>query len=366
MKKTGKLVSLLLCITMILVSFVSVWADTSFSDVSSDYWAAEHIKNASDAGIIYGYTDGTFRPKNDVNKQEALAMLYRVLRGASLLETDADLSADYAAQLDGFAFSGNTGLRMPAAYFFETSVLESADLEASGGAKLAAPRELIAVWAAKAMGYAIAPLSALGYGDTASIEAAYFPYVDALYRYGIMVGGTDGNFMPKNGVVRAEMAAIAVRMLKAAPSTITTPETKATALVEISGTVSIVNTTRRTIAVSSSAGTKTLHIKDGATIFLDGEAADISALSGLVDEEVSFSCVIGGADSVIVQTCPTAISGTVEEIRTLDDCSVVTIALRGGRTASYIYDADVVQGDIPSAGQSVEFISDGCQLLEII
>ena len=365
MKKSAKLVSLLLSVLLVAASFVCSWADTSFSDVSEGYWAAEHIKNASAAGIIYGYTDGSFKPKNDVNKQEALAMLYRVLRGASLLKTDADLSADYASKLDGFGFSGNTGLRQPAAYFFEHSVLDDADLQASGGAKLAAPRELIAVWAAKAMGYDISPLSVLGYNDTASIEAPYMPYIDALYRYGIMVGGTDGNFSPKNGVVRAEMAAIAVRLLKAAPDTKTSPQTKDTALAGVSGTINLVNTNRRTLAVETASGTKTLHIKDTAAIILDGEAAEISALSSLVGSGVSFSCVIGGADSVIVQTAPVVNSGTVSEVKDLNDCTVVTVALRSGKEASFIYDSRSTEGDIPSAGSNVEFISDGSLLLEI-
>ena len=365
MKKTVKTFAcLFLSAVIIAASFVCVWADTSFSDVPSGYWAAEHIKNASDAGIIYGYTDGSFKPKNNVNKQEAVAMLYRVLDGAGLLNYDDDLSGNYTDLLDSYAFSAN-GLRKSAAYFFDNSMLEEADLKAAGGAKSAAPRELIAVWAAKAMGYAISPLSVLGYNDTASIEAAYIPYVDALYRYGIMVGGTDGNFSPKNGVVRAEMAAVAVRLLKAAPTTVTVPGTKATALAEASGTVSIVNAARRTIAIVTANGTKTLHIKSGAAIVLDGESADVSALSSLVGNEVSFSSVIGGADSVVVQTGPHVYSGKVTETRDLGDCSVVTIAVSGGAQASYIYDASSTEGSHPYAGQNVDFISDGSLLLEI-
>lgn len=364
MKRPGKAV--ILSIIMILSSFASAWAESPFSDVSADYWAAEHIRSASGAGVIYGYQDGSFRPKNDVSKQEALAMLYRVLRASSLLEGEEDLSAGFAAQLDAFSFSGSAGLRIPAAYFLEHSVLEAAELEAAGGARLAAPRELIAVWAARAMGYETAPLSVLGYGDTANIEAPYMPCIDALYRFGIMTGGKDGKFMPKKGVVRAEMAAIAVRLLNSAKNVRDSAETKASALVEASGTVSAVNTDRRTLALATPSGTKTLHIKDGADIILNGKAVGISALSALAGGTAGFSCVIGGAGSVTVQTGPALISGTVEKVTGLDDCSVVTVALGGGASASYIYDADSTRGDIPSAGQTVEFISDGSLLLEII
>ncbi|MBR3297389.1 MAG: S-layer homology domain-containing protein [Firmicutes bacterium] len=365
MNKTGKkIASLFLSAAIAAASFVCVWADAKFSDVPEGYWAAEHIRNASDAGIIYGYTDGSFKPKNDVNRQEALAMIYRVLRGASLLKTEDDLSGNYTDVLDRYAFSNN-GLRTSAAYFFENSVLEEADLQASEGAKSAAPRELIAVWASKAMGYEISPLSVLKYNDTASIEAPYIPYVDALYRYGIMIGGTDGNFSPKNGVVRAEMAAIAVRLLKAAPDTVLVPDTKASAVVTVSGNISLVNTSRRTMAVVTPDGTKTLHIKNGSPILLDGESADISALSSYVGSDVVFSCVIGCADSVAVQTGPTVLSGTVSEVRNLSDCSAVTITLKNGANAAYIYEAGSTEGSLPSAGDSVDFISDGALLLEI-
>ena len=188
---------------------------------------------------------------------------------------------------------------------------------------------------------------------------------DARYRYGIMIGGTDGNFSPKNGVVRAEMAAIAVRLLKAAPDTVLVPDTKASAVVTVSGNISLVNTSRRTMAVVTPDGTKTLHIKSGSPILLDGESADISALSSYVGSDVVFSCVIGCADSVAVQTGPTVLSGTVSEVRNLSDCSAVTITLKNGANAAYIYEAGSTEGSLPSAGDSVDFISDGALLLEI-
>ena len=365
MKKTARTISILLSAVLIAASFVCVWAQTAFTDVSDGYWAAQHIQNAVDAKIVSGYTDGSFRPTNNVKKQEALAMLYRMLRAASLLKSDADLSADYAAVLDGHAFSAASGLRMPAAYCLENGILNVEDLELSGNAQAAAPRELIAVWTAKAMGYAVSPLSVLPFNDTASMESVYMPYVDALYRNGIMLGGSDGNFSPKNGVVRAEMAAIAVRLLNAAPGAVLTPQKKEDALVQFTGTVTAVNTARRTLALSCKDGTKTLYLGYAHTLLLDGDPADIAALSDFIGSEVSFSCVIGGADTVVVQTCPRVESGTVEEVTALDDCTRLTVSLRSGATASYIYDARTTEGYLPAAGQDVVFISDGSLLLEM-
>ncbi len=54
-------------------------AVTAFSDVEPSYWASTYIKYASELGIIYGYGDGTFRPKNNITNDEAIAMLVRAL-----------------------------------------------------------------------------------------------------------------------------------------------------------------------------------------------------------------------------------------------------------------------------------------------
>ena len=364
MKRRAKTISLLLCAVLIAASFVCAWAETGFSDVADSYWAAAHIQNAAEAKIVSGYTDGSFRPGNNVNKQEALAMLYRMLRAASLLSSEEDLSENYAAVLDQYGFSAASGLRMPAAYALENGILQAEDLEFSGSAKAAAPRELIAVWTAKAMGYAISPLSVLPFNDTASMESAYMPYIDALYRHSIMLGGSDGNFSPKNGVVRAEMAAIAVRLLNAAPTAERMPQSKAASLVELTGTVVSVNPSRRTLAVTTKSGTRTLHVQRSAALLLDGERADMAALSDFVGDEILFSAVIGGADAVVVQTCPRVSSGTVTKVQELLDCTVLTVALRSGTEVSYVYDRST-EGSLPSEGQDVDFISDGSLLLEI-
>lgn len=50
-----------------------------FSDVLSSHWAYGHIKVASDAALVNGYTDGTFKPEGSVTYAEATAMVIRAL-----------------------------------------------------------------------------------------------------------------------------------------------------------------------------------------------------------------------------------------------------------------------------------------------
>lgn len=46
--------------------------DDCFDDVSSDQWYATYVCFAKDEGIIAGYPDGTFKPAQSVNLAEAL------------------------------------------------------------------------------------------------------------------------------------------------------------------------------------------------------------------------------------------------------------------------------------------------------
>ncbi len=50
-----------------------------FSDVPNDYWASKEIAKAAKLGWIKGYTDGTFRPKNNITRAETMTLVNRVL-----------------------------------------------------------------------------------------------------------------------------------------------------------------------------------------------------------------------------------------------------------------------------------------------
>ena len=52
----------------------------SFSDVSASDWFASEVAKASAVGYIAGYPDGTFQPNNSISRQEAAAVLAKVLK----------------------------------------------------------------------------------------------------------------------------------------------------------------------------------------------------------------------------------------------------------------------------------------------
>ena len=51
----------------------------SFPDVPENHWASKYIAKAAKLGWIKGYKDGTFRPKNNITRAEAMTLVNRVL-----------------------------------------------------------------------------------------------------------------------------------------------------------------------------------------------------------------------------------------------------------------------------------------------
>ncbi|OBZ15335.1 S-layer homology domain-containing protein [Bacillus sp. FJAT-26390] len=57
-----------------------VQASKSFKDITNGVWYAPQINAAVDAGLINGYTDGTFRPNQEISHQEMIVMLVNALK----------------------------------------------------------------------------------------------------------------------------------------------------------------------------------------------------------------------------------------------------------------------------------------------
>ncbi len=73
-----------------------------FKDVKYTHWAAEYIKTAANAGWFIGFTDGTFRPGNNITIEEAATASIRLLG-----YTASDLSGSFPyAQLAKFSSLG--------------------------------------------------------------------------------------------------------------------------------------------------------------------------------------------------------------------------------------------------------------------
>jgi hypothetical protein len=73
---------------------IATAAGASFNDVPNEGQLAEHITNVQEAGIATGFSDGSFRPHNALNRQQAAAWIDRSA-GRSDLDF-ADEAEEYA------------------------------------------------------------------------------------------------------------------------------------------------------------------------------------------------------------------------------------------------------------------------------
>ncbi|OMF86651.1 hypothetical protein BK147_29680, partial [Paenibacillus sp. FSL R7-0337] len=68
----------------------------TFSDVSTGGWYGLELQVATQNGLISGYPDGTFRPDNNISRQEAMAIVSRAL---SITELKSSRSEEQTQQL---------------------------------------------------------------------------------------------------------------------------------------------------------------------------------------------------------------------------------------------------------------------------
>lgn len=87
--------------------------NSSFSDIKKDSFYAPYIACAKELGIVSGYDDGTFRPKNSLTREEAVIVLSRAfgfLSGYNIASeySDRDDVADIARS--AFAYAMRNGV----------------------------------------------------------------------------------------------------------------------------------------------------------------------------------------------------------------------------------------------------------------
>jgi hypothetical protein len=71
----------------------------SFTDVSSGKWYASAVETAAAAGLVKGYTDGSFRPEATISRQELAVMLQRAMAYTGQTQGASDTAAKFADAL---------------------------------------------------------------------------------------------------------------------------------------------------------------------------------------------------------------------------------------------------------------------------
>ena len=81
MKTLRKLVCIVLTLSFMVMPAYAAEEPKTFPDVPEGSWAYEYIMKLAEDGVITGYGDGTFRPKDDVSYDEFAALAVRACKG---------------------------------------------------------------------------------------------------------------------------------------------------------------------------------------------------------------------------------------------------------------------------------------------
>ena len=180
--------------------------DHKFSDIN-DYWAATYVDFLYNANITTGYSDGTFRPNQNISRAQFAVMLYRYLKldenkyaDVSLPFADLDTIPEYAIPAvkalytEGVISGAEKNGRL---YFNPNNALTRAQAAAMIGRT-------------QAKGYALANLT---FTDSGKIPGYADYYIRTMAAQGVINGYSDGSFKPHSNITRGQMAKILYNLM---------------------------------------------------------------------------------------------------------------------------------------------------------
>ena len=225
MKKTGKLLSILLAVLMLtaLMPVSALAAALPFTDVPQDEWYYPVVKEAYEKGITNGVTRTTFEPNGTVTREMFLVMLFRAadIRLDVYEQTQKPFSGDPEETVYNFS-------DVPLDQWYSAAVACAADMGVTNGVDethfgLGQPvtREQMAAMAARFMDVrphaalkpAAAPVNAFADADAVSPWAK--DAVEAMRVSGVLQGDKLQRVNPKAHATRAEAAAVILRLVDA-------------------------------------------------------------------------------------------------------------------------------------------------------
>lgn len=281
-----KVLSLLLATTMLFTVVLSAGA-IKFADVDSNYsWAESSIDALSEAGVITGYEDGTFKPGKSITRQEAITLFSKALgASAESNQTIVDFAyALYEADLEECADSYAVKQGAYLVYRKVFTIEEVIDYLSKGNRNSALKRYEAAALIAKALG-ADAWLknnsdvdTTLTFKDTDSIPAKYVDYVFYTTTLGIMGDMGDNTFGPNHNVTRAQIAVMIKRI------------TDKMDFEFVGGVITAVDALSNEISVKTKDGeVLKFAVKNSDVIYIDANRANLTDLEAGTEIALIFS-----------------------------------------------------------------------------
>ena len=180
--------------------------DHKFNDIS-DYWAAAYVDFLYNADITTGYSDGSFRPNQNISRAQFAVMLYRYLK----LDEDqyANVSLPFAdlGSIPAYAIPAVKALYAEGVI---TGSEKNGQLYFNPGSSLTRAQAAAMIGRTQAKGYALADLT---FTDSAQIPTYAAYYIRAMVGQGVINGYSDGSFKPHSNITRGQMAKILYNLM---------------------------------------------------------------------------------------------------------------------------------------------------------
>lgn len=214
-----KIIAFVLVLLLATATIPAVGA-AEFSDVPQGHWAKSYIEEMTERGLFTGYTDGTFRPNDDITLVQTLALLAR------LYDIDEEskqlLISEHNSYLTELLKGTSLTWAIPElAICLEAGIITKVELNgyASGGELgKAVEKELLSVFLVRAMQLEDEALSLTSYtlpfDDYLFITYTRRPYCYILYDIGVVGGDTSNRLNPKSTVNRAVSSTMLSRAIK--------------------------------------------------------------------------------------------------------------------------------------------------------
>ena len=177
-----------------------------FTDIDN-YWAADYVDFLYNADITTGYSDGTFRPNQNISRAQFAVMLYRYLKLDANKYESVSLPFADLGQIPAYALPAAKALYSEGII---TGSEKNGKLYFNPDSSLTRAQAAAMIGRTQAKGYAEAELT---FTDNGKIPAYAAPYIRTMTAQGVISGYSDGSFKPNNNITRGQMAKILYNLM---------------------------------------------------------------------------------------------------------------------------------------------------------
>ena len=177
-----------------------------FTDIQ-DYWGATYVDFLYNADITTGYSDGTFRPNQNISRAQFAVMLYRYLKLDESKYASVNLPFADLGSIPAYAIPAVKALYTEGVI---TGSEKNGKLYFNPDSALTRAQAAAMIGRTQAKGYALADLT---FSDSASIPAYAAYYIRAMVGQGVISGYSAGTFKPHSNITRGQMAKILYNLM---------------------------------------------------------------------------------------------------------------------------------------------------------